>query len=116
MKLRRVILLLVVIVLVVGLVIPLGEIALRLHLNGRVARSVVDGLQEKYPTARCSAIVSYQRSVIYLRISGISEPARKVEIETWVARFKAEHALAVEFWLRWMDMPNADDESTIVKL
>jgi hypothetical protein len=113
MKLVRWAILLLVIVITAEFLREIGTIALRLHMNGGIARSMAEALRNRYPTISCNGSASYREPVICLSVYGVTNRVRQSEIQDWLENFKAEHELSVEICLMWMDTTDSRGDPII---
>jgi len=90
-------------VVVVGVLAPIGRIALNLHRGEVAQRELLESLKARYPQVTIKSAYSYEHTRVYLRASGVDEPARQVEIRNWLAELKAARRMTVEIWLRFDD-------------
>jgi hypothetical protein len=91
----------VVVALLIGFVWPLVSIQLRLPRNGAIAHQLVDSLHVRYPGTGFRGVASYESEVVYIRVVGRLDEAKRQDVERWLRRQKAERQIAPVISLRF---------------
>lgn len=78
-------------------------IQLRLWRNGAIAAEVEEALHSRFPQARFRARCSYEREVIYVRLTAGEDAIDENEVERFLRALKAECRISPDILLKFVD-------------